>query len=108
MFRAPGGELLRISLSFIAGTAIALGICFGVVAYFVIKGLRRKVATGRQGMIGLNVKVISDLSESLAGQVSCHGEIWRAKSESGTMTAGQNGVVVSVDGMTLTVKSSAE
>ncbi|MBQ3764040.1 MAG: ATP-dependent Clp protease proteolytic subunit, partial [Synergistaceae bacterium] len=46
LFRAPGGELLRISLSFIAGTAIALGICFGVVAYFVIKGLRRKVATG--------------------------------------------------------------
>ena len=108
LFRAPGGELLRISLSFIAGTAIALVICFGVVAYFVIKGLRRKVATGRQGMIGLNVEVISDVSESVPGQVSCHGEIWRAKSESGTMTAGQNGVVVSVDGMTLTVKSSAE
>ncbi|MBQ6666437.1 MAG: ATP-dependent Clp protease proteolytic subunit, partial [Synergistaceae bacterium] len=27
LFRAPGGELLQISLSFIAGIAIALGIC---------------------------------------------------------------------------------
>ncbi|MBQ6920229.1 MAG: nodulation protein NfeD, partial [Synergistaceae bacterium] len=69
LFRAPGGELLRISLSFIAGTAIALGICFGVVAYFVIKGLSRKVATGRQGMIWLNVEVISDVSEAVPGQV---------------------------------------
>ncbi|MBQ3398996.1 MAG: nodulation protein NfeD, partial [Synergistaceae bacterium] len=65
LFRAPGGELLQISLSFIAGIAIALGICFGLMAYFVVKGLRRKVSTGKQGMIGLTVEVISD------GQVKC-------------------------------------
>jgi len=100
LFRAPGGELLQISLSFIAGTAIALGICFGVVAYFVIKGLRRRISTGKQGMIGLTVEVIAD------GQVKCHGEIWRAKSDE-VMTGGETGIVTAVDGMTLTVRRSA-
>lgn len=96
LFRAPGGELLQISLSFIAGIAIALGICFGLMAYFVVKGLRRKVSTGKQGMIGLTVEVISD------GQVKCHGEIWRAVSDA-ELRAGDRGVVTAVDGMTLVI-----
>lgn len=103
LFRAPGGELLELSLSFIAGTAIALGICFGFVAYFVVKGLRRKVSTGKQGMMGLSVEVISEVSEAAAGQVMCHGEIWRAKSEEGVIEAGSKGVVKAVDGMTLMI-----
>lgn len=101
LFQAPGGELLQLSLSFIAGTAIALGICFGFVAYFVVKGLRRKVSTGKQGMLGLSVEVISEISGAAAGQVMCHGEIWRAKSEEGVIEAGSKGVVKAVDGMTL-------
>ncbi|MBQ3447574.1 MAG: nodulation protein NfeD, partial [Synergistaceae bacterium] len=96
LFRAPGGELLQISLSFIAGIAIALGICFGVMAYVVVKGLRRKVATGRQGMLGLTVEVIAD------GQVKCRGEIWRAKYDE-PMTVGDVGVVTALDGMTLVI-----
>ena len=100
LFRAPGGELLEISLSFIAGIAIALGICFGVMAYVVVKGLRRKVSTGKQGMIGLTAEVIAD------GQVKCHGEFWRAKSDE-PMTAGDVGIVAAVDGMTLIITRSA-
>ena len=93
LFRAPGGELLQISLSFIIGIAIALGICFAFVAFLIVKGFRRKVATGSQGMLGLEVEILSDLSENSFGQVSCHGEIWRAKSESGNISAGSLGVV---------------
>ena len=102
LFRAPGGELLQISLSFIAGIAIALGICFGLMAYFIVKGLRRKVSTGRQGMIGLTAEVISDIGEGF-GQVKCHGEIWRARSDGGEIPAGHEGVVKAVDGMTLII-----
>ena len=102
LFRAPGGELLQISLSFIAGIAIALGICFGLMAYFIVKGLRRKVSTGRQGMIGLTAEVISDIGEGF-GQVKCHGEIWRAKSDGQEIPAGHEGVVRAVDGMTLII-----
>ncbi|MBR2209517.1 MAG: nodulation protein NfeD [Synergistaceae bacterium] len=104
LFRAPGGELLQISMSFIIGLAIALGICFALMAFLILKGFRRKVATGSQGMLGLEVEVISDLSENSFGQVSCHGEIWRAKSESGVIFAGSSGVVKAIDGMTLITK----
>ncbi len=107
LFRAPGGELLQISLSFIAGTALALGICFGLVAYFVIKGLRQKVATGKQGMIGLDVIAISDVDATGTGQVMCHGEIWRAKSDGDMIQSGSQGIVKSVDGMTLIITRSA-
>ena len=103
LFRAPGGELLQISMSFIIGLAVALGICFALIAFLVVKGFRRKVSTGSQGMLGLEVEIISDLSENSFGQVSCHGEIWRAKSESGVIFAGASGVVKAIDGMTLIV-----
>ena len=103
LFRAPGGELLQISLSVIVGIAVSLGICFGVAAYLVVKGLRRKVSTGRQGMVGLTVKAVSELTPSEAGQVMCHGEIWRAKSFSGIIPEGESGIVKSLDGMTLIV-----
>ena len=96
---------LRISMSVIIGITIALVLCFGFVAFLVIKGIRRKVTTGQQGMKGLEVKIISDLSESEYGQVMCHGELWRAFSESGILKAGQSGIVKSIDGMTLIVKA---
>ncbi len=103
LFRAPGGELLQISMTFIAGIAIALGICFGLMAYFIVKGLRRKVSTGSQGMIGLTVEIISDVSENVTGQVKCHGEIWRAKSDGEEISSGHQGVVKAVHGMTLII-----
>ena len=97
LFRAPGGELLQISMSVIIGIAVSLGIGFGLIAYLVVKGLRRKVTTGQQGMIGLEVQAIN------SGQVMCHGEIWTARAEVGELAAGQSGTVKAMDGMTLIV-----
>ena len=103
LFRAPGGELLRISMTVIIGIAISLAICFALAAFLVIKSFRRKVTTGSRGMIGLEVKIISDISDSKTGQVICHGEIWQAMTESGEMNSGESGVVKKIDGMTLII-----
>lgn len=103
LFRAPGGELLSISLTVIMGIAIALAICFTLVAFLVIKGFRRKITTGSQGMIGLEVNIISDISEFKSGQVMCHGEIWQARTESGEFKTGESGIVKKLDGMTLII-----
>ena len=103
LFRAPGGELLRISMTVIIGIAISLAICFALAAFLVIKSFRRKVTTGSRGMIGLEVKIISDISDSKTGQVICHGEIWQARTESGEMNSGESGVVKKIDGMTLII-----
>ena len=103
LFRAPGGELLQISMTLILGIAVSLGICFGVAAYLVIKGLRRRVTTGRKGMLGLHVRTVSELTPDTFGQVMCHGEIWRAISDSGTIPEGASGIVKAIDGMTLII-----
>lgn len=103
LFRAPGGELLQISMTVIFGIALSLGICFGLAAYFVIKGLRRKVATGKKGMLGLKVKAVSEVNAVDFGQVMCHGEIWRARTEAGKLQLGALGTVKAVDGMTLII-----
>ena len=105
LFRAPGGELLSISLTLIMGIAVALAICFALVAFLLIKGFRRKISTGSQGMIGLEVNIISDISESKSGQVKCHGEIWEARTESGAINKGGSGVVKKLDGMTLIISA---
>ena len=105
LFRAPGGELLQISMSLIIGIALALAICFVLVAYLVLKGIRRKVSTGQQGMIGLEVEIISDLTPDSFGQVMCHGEIWRAKSIDGKIILkGASGKVQGLEGMTLLIQ----
>ena len=103
LFRAPGGELLQISMTLIVGIAVSLGICFGLAAYFVVKGLRKKVATGKKGMLGLKVKAVSEVNTSDYGQVMCHGEIWRAKTDTGILHEGASGTVKAVDGMTLII-----
>ncbi|MBR1673293.1 MAG: nodulation protein NfeD [Fretibacterium sp.] len=113
LFQAPGGELLRLSLSAIVGTALGLGICFLLFAFLVVRGLRRKVTTGAQGMVGLEVEAISDVGTALeGGQVRCRGELWRARladspaerSQECVLHAGDAGIVTAVEGLTLAVR----
>ena len=109
LFQAPGGELLRLSFSAIAGTALGLGICFLLFAILVVRGLRRKVATGTQGMIGLEVEAVSDVgTEPEGGQVRCHGELWKARTLEGILPAGRAGIVAAIDGLTLVVRIRKE
>ncbi len=58
-------------------------------------------------MKGLNVEVIEGFDDSHFGQVMCHGEIWRAKSEGDSFSKGQRGIVKSVEGMTLIIRSAS-
>lgn len=110
LFQAPGGELLRMSRAVVLGAGMALGICFLTLAFLLLRGLRRKVATGQQGMVGLEVEALSLVEDAPAGgeaelgQVRCHGELWRARSQGGPIPPGGLGVVTAVDGLTLVVK----
>ncbi|MDR1731219.1 MAG: nodulation protein NfeD [Synergistaceae bacterium] len=102
LFRAPGGELLHVSVSLLAGMAIALGLCFAVFALIIARSLRAKISTGQQGLIGLDVEVIEDLSPE--GMVKCHGELWKARSGRATpLSKGTWAVVVALEGIVLIV-----
>ncbi|MDR2137674.1 MAG: nodulation protein NfeD, partial [Synergistaceae bacterium] len=105
LFRAPGSELLSVSLGAIVGMALTLGVCFAVFALMIAKSLRSKVATGREGLIGLNVEITEDLAPE--GMVKCRGEVWRAKiegkEEGKILRRGDSAQVVGMEGIVLIV-----
>ena len=103
LFRAPGGELLRVSASLIVGMTAALGACFALFAFLVARSLRSKISTGRQGLIGLDVTVVEPLSSGTEGMVRCRGELWRARTEGGPLAAGEIGIVTALEGITLVI-----
>lgn len=107
LFRAPGGELLNVSVHFLVGLSAAIGLFFLVMLYLILKSQRRQASSGREGMVGAPVEVLRDLAPH--GQVKCRGEIWNARSAAKrTMVRGESGKVVQVDGMTLVVEGDRE
>ena len=103
IYRAPGGELLRFSFTFLIGAILALSAFFAVAAWAVLRAMKRKVASGREEMIGMSGKVVQELNPE--GTVFCHGEYWRARSFDGSFIGKDEPVVVeAADGFVLVVK----
>lgn len=102
IYRAPGGELLNMSYSFLIGAVVVISAFFLLAAFAVWKSFGRKAVSGSEGMSGLEGVVVTDLSPE--GSVNCHGEIWRAVSRTGeTISRGQKVKVVKSEGLTLYV-----
>ncbi|NLL37915.1 MAG: nodulation protein NfeD [Fretibacterium sp.] len=106
LFKAPGGELLHISIAVFAGMVLTLGACFTFFAMKIARTLRSKISTGQQGLVGLE----ADVSEELVpeGMVRCRGELWRARTEGKPLKVGAKVRVVAVEGITLLVKEEPE
>jgi membrane-bound serine protease (ClpP class) len=64
--------------------------------------MRKRATTGVEGMIGER-GTARDAVDPL-GSVTVHGEIWKARSESGSIAAGATVRVVDVDSLTLIVR----
>jgi len=104
IFRAPGGELLNVSVGFMTGMVLTLGIFFLFAAGAVWRSTRKKVTSGNEGMASGEGVVVEDLAPS--GFVSCHGEIWRAVSEDGLLIPkGTTISVVHAEGLLLKVRA---
>ena len=103
LFRAPGGELLNVSMSVIGGMSLALGLFFLGALFLVVRSFRKKAVSGREGMAGKKAVVVEELRPD--GLVRCHGEIWKARSSSGVSFAkGDEVLVAELDGITLIVR----
>lgn len=75
LFRAPGGELLHISPTFVITTSLVIGLIFLFVMRLVVKALRNKPSSGSEGMIGERGIVINCTSGKAMAVVM--GEYWR-------------------------------
>lgn len=103
VYRAPGGELLNVSMGIVGGAIVALSVFFLIAVLAVWRSMRRQVASGSEGLVGMVVQTRSVLDPE--GMVLCHGELWRARVEGGeTVKDGASVQIIRVDGLVLYVE----
>jgi len=104
--------LLGIALFFFLPWRTALPIYLaGVVlsAFYhraMMKAQRRRVTTGREGMVGTTARVVS--WSGTRGIVHCNGETWQARGEGGAaLIPGTEATIVGVEHLELVVRPAA-
>lgn len=104
LFRAPGGELLRVAPTFVIATSLLLGLIFLFVMRLIYKAQRSRPSSGSEGMIGERGIVISG-NEGKAMAIIM-GEYWRVIAEDAQteLAIGDEVEVVRTDVLTLYVK----
>jgi membrane-bound serine protease (ClpP class) len=102
MYKAPGGELLNISVGFMFGVTLAVGIVFFIMLRLIYKTVRAKQSSG---IIGERAKIL-EREGSGCDMVLLHGEYWRVScKETGEKLAPEDEVeVVGMQSMILLVK----
>lgn len=93
---------LKVPLPSILSVSILSGLFVYFIIWFAWKTKKRKVTTGREGIIGEEGKTLTDLNPE--GMVFVHGEYWKAKSLVGNIQKGKRIKVVDIKGLTLIVK----
>jgi membrane-bound serine protease (ClpP class) len=107
MYRAPGGELLNVSVGFIFGVTFVIGAVFLFVLRMAYKALRRKPSSGLDIMIGERVVILENEGSADSGMMTLlHGEYWRVSCDEGerVLSPGDEAIVTGVESMILQVK----
>ena len=91
-----------ISVGLIAAMSITLAGLMVLLVTAVIRGQKRRVLTGMEGLIGREATVRTDLNPG--GTVFVDGEIWHAVAEGGELKKGRKVEVVRTEGLCLVVR----
>jgi len=95
---------IQIPLGGLIALIAALGI-YAVISYRIgSQALRKKPLIGLPAMVGSKGEVVSSLTPE--GLIRIKGEIWKAKSDSRRIDAGEEVAVVGQDGLRLIVSES--
>lgn len=106
LFEPGPGQVFRVSLPVIIGTTLATAALFTFVIGKALGAQKRRVTTGAEGLVGEHGDAVTALAP--LGDVRVHGELWRARSETGAIAAGAPVEVVAMSGLTLTVRARTE
>lgn len=93
---------IGVSIPLIVTTALVLAALMALLVTAVVRGQKRAVITGSEGLVGRMGTARSDLQPE--GTVFVEGELWRALSEEGTIKAGEKVVIIAIDGLNLRVR----
>lgn len=102
MLFSQGPYYLQVSRSLIAGVVTAMASFFILVVGAIVKGQKRAVTTGYEGLIGRAGVARSAIAPS--GQVFVDGEIWNAAAEGENIEEGEVVIVTAVEGLKLKVR----
>lgn len=97
-------EVPGVSVSYrtIVPVAVVTGGLVILLGRLALQAQRQRPVTGAEGLLGERGQALTDIGTDDAGQVSVHGEIWRAVSRQ-PIVAGTRVRVVALEGLTLTV-----
>lgn len=106
LYRAPGGELLHLSAGFFVGVTLVVGVLFLFILRLIYRAMRRKPASGAEGMVGMKVRVADGTSR----MAMVRGEYWKILplDPRVNLELGDEAEVVKVDSLTLYVKTAAD
>lgn len=90
-----------VPMALVAAVATASALFMFLIVALFTRSRRRKVVTGREGLVGTAGVALADFDHK--GRVRVHGEIWNARTGV-PMRAGQPVRVVAVEGLTVTVE----
>ena len=82
--------------------ALVLGAFIFIIHAAVIPSFRRRIATGSEGMLGTQGRVVKPLNP--VGTIVIEGEHWRAKSVEDSIEVNEDVEIVGLDRLTLSVK----
>jgi len=92
---------MEINRGLIAGVAVILAAFVFFVIGAIVRGQRRKVATGAEGLVGKTGVAKTNLNPK--GTIIVEGEHWKGVVDSGRVEPGEEVIITEVDGLKLVV-----
>jgi membrane-bound serine protease (ClpP class) len=104
LYRAPGAELLNVSVGFVVGVTLVMGVMLLVVLSLVYRALRLSATSGPNALKGEIARVLIGSDDST--MVFVHGEYWKALPIEPylILSQGDEVEVIRVESLTLYVK----
>jgi len=93
---------VKIPIGLMISIALLVGVVVLVIHVKLIPSFHLKKVTGREGIIGLQGKVVKSLSP--VGNVFVKGENWKAKSEGDYIEVDENVEIMGIKGLELLVR----
>jgi membrane-bound serine protease (ClpP class) len=94
-------QLLTVDTGLIAVVVIIIVVFIIFVIGAIVRGQRRQIATGIEGLIGKTAVVKAKLNPK--GSVFVEGELWAASIDDGSVESGEEVLITKVEGLKLLV-----